>query len=123
MTGDSKFFAPTASESPLRQSSTCKEEVRHSEQGMGGTNRPTLTAEVVSDSSSSDSEIMEEKSLPNQPSEPLHTEAQTAVLQSENLAADRKTGLWKINFEFKRIDKYSAQCDGKGEIVLKGFGG
>ena len=97
MIGDSKFYVESTSQSTLPQSSTCREEVVNLEQGVGGNNRPKLTAEVVPDSSPSDSEQMEVEMQQNEPSEQLHTQSQT-VLHNDDLAANRKTGLCPIHF-------------------------
>ena len=67
----------------------------HSEQGVSGNNRITLTAEVVPDSIPSDSEKMEVEMQQNESSEQLHTQSQT-VLHNDDLAANRKTGLCQI---------------------------
>lgn len=61
----------------------------HPEQGVG--TKPLLAAEVVSDCSPRTSEEVDDEMLPKKPAEQL--ELQSAVLYSEDSAADKKTGL------------------------------
>ncbi len=92
--GDPKVFT----QGTLQSSSTstvypnrCSDEVMHSEQGLDGTKRPSLATEVVSDCSPRTSEEIDDAILSNEPSK--QQEKETAGLQSEDLAANKKTGL------------------------------
>ncbi|KAJ7388256.1 hypothetical protein OS493_038923 [Desmophyllum pertusum] len=67
----------------------CNEEAMHPEQGVG--TKPLLAAEVVSDCSPRTSEEVDDEMLPKKPAEQL--ELQSAVLYSEDSAADKKTDI------------------------------
>ena len=70
--------------------SRCSDEVM--EQDMSENNKPMLVSEVVSDCCPKTNEKREDGIAYKEPSE--QRELQTAVLHSNNLAADKPTGLF-----------------------------
>lgn len=92
LAGDSKAFPQSnlqISATTATYSNRCSDEVMHPQQGLDGTKRPSLATEVVSDSSPRTSAEMYDvsKELSEQ------REIQTTVSHSEDLTADKKSGL------------------------------
>ena len=82
--------SPTSMTLPSR----CSDEVM--QQDLGENNKPPLAAEVVSDCCPKTYEKMEDGITHKEPSE--QREIQTAMLHSEDLAADKPAGLCSYRF-------------------------
>ena len=82
--------SPTSTTLPSR----CSDEVM--QQDLGENNKPPLAAEVVSDCCPKTYEKMEDGITHKEPSE--QREIQTAMLHSEDLAADKPAGLCPYRF-------------------------
>ncbi|XP_078367475.1 ubiquitin carboxyl-terminal hydrolase CYLD-like [Oculina patagonica] len=87
--GDAKGLARSNLQNSATHSNRCSDEVMHLQQGLDGTKRPSLVTEVVSDCSPRTSDEMDDAS--KEPS--VQQEIQPTILQSEDLAAGKKTGI------------------------------